>query len=292
MPEHLPKILVDDREVSRQDPNDEDKYTGVDLADAFRSHRYLPEVQSVRLTAGDIAFSGEGKGGLPVMVGVERKRIRDMLGSIRTGRFSGEQLPKLNTHYEHVFLLLEGDFRTDWATGLLSEYRWDPEERRKAWVPITLGKEVFLGLFLDSFIATITTHTPVQLIRTRDVKESVESVLSLAHSFSKPWDDHTAHISIHRPDQYGNEGKASTVRRVAFNLSGVGWERSGEIDRHFPSVESMVHKTTACDRCENRVCAPVLPSEFQKLDGFGKVLSKRVYSQLRGQHEEEGKSNG
>ena len=259
----LNTIHIDTREKERPHPFDASKTSGVDMLKLFKSHPSNPICIADTLDAGDFCFVGEGPEG-PTMVGVERKRLRDMMNSIRSGRFSGEQLPKLLDKYgQFAYLVIEGSsqFRTNFNSGILEE------KRGRDWVPWVQGRQSFLGLELDSFLNDIHACTPVKVRFTRDAQDTVGYILSLAHSFAKPWDQRHHHVAIHTPMKYAMIGKASTVRRVAYALEGVGWEKSGVIQDHFGSVEAMVKAN---------------PSEWARLPGFGKVLSEKVWNQLHG----------
>jgi ERCC4-type nuclease len=256
-------IYVDDREIERPHPTREGDTSGINMLNLVRDHRTHPTALPKHLPAGDFCFAGEGPKG-PALIGIERKRVKDMMASIRNGRFSGEQVPKLLDHYDFSYLVIEGRFRTNWHSGVLEE-KWGRD-----YSPVVVGKSTFVGLELESFLISIALRTPIRVVPTRDEKETVEFIISANHNFSKPWSDHSAHSAIHQPEQYATVGKASTVRRIAYTLSGVGWERSGVVEQHFSSVESMVSAS---------------PGDWAKLPGFGKVLSQRVWDQLHGNYD-------
>lgn len=260
----LSTIYVDDRERERPHPTRANVKSGTDMLSLVRSHRSHPTVLPKHLPAGDFCFAGEGPKG-PCLVGIERKRVKDMLSSIRTGRYAGEQIPKMIDHYDFKFLILEGRFRTNWYSGVLEE------KYGRDYAPVTVGKSTFLGLELDSFLIANVLCTPIRVQRTRDPQETVEFVMALHHRFNKPWDDNLKHVAaIHEPEQYATVGKASTVRRVAHTLDKVGWEKSGTIEQNFNSVADMVAAG---------------PKDWEKLPGFGKVLSQRIWAQLHGQYD-------
>ena len=236
----------------------------IDLTTPFRTHRSGPQVLVKRMPAGDFSFPGNGPSG-PCLVGIERKTVKDMLGSMRTGRFSGEQLPKLLDHYDYAYLVVEGPHRTNTLNGLMEE-PWG-----NTWRPVQLGsKSTFQGLELASFLNSVSLRSPLRVHCTRDYPATVEYILSLAWTFSKPWDRHQAHVAIHTPDPYVQIEKASTVRRVAYSLAGVGWVLSGEVEKSFATVESMVTATQ---------------KQWETVDGIGKVLAKKIWRQLHGREE-------
>lgn len=237
----------------------------VELLPILQSHRTKPDCQLTRLLAGDLCFSGDGRMG-SCMIGVERKRIKDMLNSIRTGRFSGEQLPKLIDRYEYCYLIVEGLWRSNWDTGELEE-RWG-----NGWTPVRLSKNgnTFVALELQSFLNTIATRTGVIILHSANDRDTVDQVVGLQRYYSKQWDKHHGHVVLHTPPQHVLLGKAGTVRRVAAALDGVGWEKSGTVASNFRSVEAMVNAGV---------------KDWIKLPGFGKVLANRVWKELRGEYD-------
>jgi ERCC4-type nuclease len=276
----LPTIYIDRREKAfrhRTGPL-AGRDVGIDLLPIFQKHRESPTCMERELIAGDICFSGDGPKG-PCLIGIERKRTRDMLTSIRSERFSGEQLPKLLDHYDFTYLVLEARIRTNWRTGVLEE------KKGPDWSPVHLGTEaVFVGLELDSFLTSIALRTPIRIIRTNDAHETVEACLTIAHSFAKPWDEHRAHIGIYTPDpaQMVTLSKASTVRRVANQLHGIGWTRSGAVDTAFQRIKCI----NCLETDPKSMCGATL-KVWQGLEGFGKIMAARAYKELKGEHEDE-----
>ena len=267
----LSTIYVDDREKERPHPTRENEKSGTDMLSLVQSHRDHPTVLPKHLPVGDFCFTGEGPKG-PALIGVERKRIKDMLSSVRTGRMA-EQLVGMLNHYDYSFLVLEGTFRTNWYSGILED------KYGRDYSPVTVGKSTFLGLELESTVSSILATTPVRYIRTRNERETVEWLISLNHAFSKPWDRQLAKVAaIHQPEQYATVGKASTLRRVGHALSGLGWERSGVLEQNYNSVWDVMSVDPNC-KC-------IRPAkDYEKLPGFGKVLSKRVWGQLHGNYD-------
>ena len=242
----------------------DDRVGSIELLPVFQSHRSKPDCQSARLSAADFCFSGNGAMG-NCMIGIERKRLKDMLNSIRSGRFSGEQLPKLVEQYEYVYLVVEGIWRCHWEDGALEE-RWG-----NGWTPVRFSGTgpVIMALELQSFLNTIATRTPVHILHSSSERDTVDQVVALERYYSKAWEKHHGHIALHTPPNHMLLGKAGTVRRVAAALDGVGWEKSGTVATQFKSVEQMVVASV---------------EDWMKLPGFGKVLSTRVWKELHGEY--------
>lgn len=255
-----------------------DERTGsVELAVTFQHHRSHPAVSIKRLPAADFCFSGNGPDG-PCMIGVERKTIygqtnahtgsqfRDLFSSIRTGRLSGEQLPKLLDHYDFIVIIVEGIFRTDAATGIIQVWV------RGKWEPALCGQSVFLASEMYRFLFTLSLQPRVVVVFLSSEKETVEYIVeTLQGYFAKPWDKHHAHMGLHTPSLMATIGKASTLRRMAAALKGIGWERSAAVEAHFGTVATMVNAD---------------PKEWMKIEGVGKVLSKRVWDEMHGKGNE------
>ena len=83
----------------------DDRIGSVELADPLRK-RGLPVVVE-RMEAADLAWESE-RDGERVVVGVERKRIDDVLTCIRTRRWSDHQLPAMREACDVIVLLIEG----------------------------------------------------------------------------------------------------------------------------------------------------------------------------------------
>ena len=56
----------------------------------------------------DVEFYGRGEKGKSVSVGIELKRLSELTGD--WDRFAGEQVPKMLDHYDHRYLVVEGEW--------------------------------------------------------------------------------------------------------------------------------------------------------------------------------------
>jgi ERCC4-type nuclease len=250
----------------------DDRVGSIDLLPLIQSHHTHPRCTSEHLLSGDIAFHGEGPKG-PSMVGIERKRIRDMINSIRTGRYSGSQLPTLIEYYDEYFLIIEGEYREGFSGAL--ELR---SESNGSWYPLKLshypGSQLIQYTELDHFLCTIESHTPVNVRRSSGPSDTVSQIISLYSHRQKLWDKHHSYQALHVPQSMVTIGKASFVRRVAAQLAGIGWEKSGNVSVKFKNVvPDMVNAG---------------PEEWASVPGIGKTLAKRAFDQLRGDFTEKG----
>lgn len=239
-------VVVDNREGS------------MDLLPHLRSAGL--EAEPGRLEFGDLFFTGSGPRGV-VRVGVEVKKLRDLLNSMRSGRLMGHQLPGMSQHYDFVFLLVEGVWR-EGDQGMLEE------PVRGGWREVRLGTSGFLWREVEGFLNTAELVCGVRVRRSQRIQETAAVVKALHHWFGKEWREHGSHRVIYSPppDQVMLYNP-SVVRRVAKELPGVGWDRSGAIESRYKSV---------VDLC----CASW--KELAQIPGIGEVTAKRVVRALNG----------
>lgn len=218
-----------------------------------------------RLEYGDFSWLGEGPGGAPVTIGVEHKRLDDLLQSITTGRFAGHQLPGLLQSYDHTYLIIEGLWRPCPTSGLLQV------RAGRDWVDQGRGARRWMYRDIEHWIMTMELKGGVIVRRTSTSDETARLLHALYGWWSKGWDDHRSHLvlsqahAINRSHDPALLSKPSLVRRVANELPGIGWDRSAAVASHFPTVLDMVLAT---------------PKDWAKVPGIGKTTSTRVVDAL------------
>lgn len=214
------------------------------------------EVELVELPFADIAFIGVGPDSRPVPVGIEVKKLGDLLACIGNGRFSGHQLPGLLGDYESVWLLVEGLWRPD-ATGVLET------PMHGGWRPLQYGNRRWMYREVDNFLLTLTLKAGVRVIRTGSSRETAQSLVDLYKWWTvKGWDGHKSHLAIHQiAPPTALLRKPSLMRVLASNLPNVGWERSLAVERHFASIRAMVAAGA---------------KEWAKVEGIGKGIAGKL----------------
>lgn len=93
-------------------------------------------VELTTLTFGDLMWCGRGEGGQPLDIGIEFKMLPDLIGSIRSERLQGHQLPGMRAakpgklpRYAHAYLLVQGELKYDSSGALLrrvGQHTWKP----------------------------------------------------------------------------------------------------------------------------------------------------------------------
>lgn len=218
------------------------------------------------LDYGDAAFVGRGPDDRPVAVGIEVKRIAELLTDRE--RFTGHQLPGLLANYEAVWLIVQGMWRIG-SDGTL-EVPHGRNGSRARWSPLAYGGRGFCWRDYAGLLTTLETKAHVRIRQTTGADQTARTIAALYHWWtSKTWEAHRAHLAWYDPP----EGlvplvEPPTVARVAHAaVQGIGWRRAHAIAQVFPTVEAMVSATAA---------------EWRLVDGIGTVLAKRMVEALHG----------
>ena len=213
-----------------------------------------------KLQFGDASFMGQGPGGIPAMVGVERKTIQDFVHSIETGRLQGHQLPGLMASYNYIYIILEGIWRS--KEGLIKTWS------RGGWQDIRCGREKGLtSSALDGLMNTISILSGVTIRQSSDSLHTVDIIVNLWRWWQKEWDKHTGNKGFqHGPRSVEILTKPSLIRRMAKELPGIGWERSRLVSNHFQTVLNMV----LADEWE-----------WEEIEGIGSITANNVVEAMR-----------
>jgi ERCC4-type nuclease len=78
-------------------------------------------VEETTLEFGDLMWEGRGEKGEPVLVGIEFKKLEELVQAIRTERLQGHQLVGMRETYRYSYLFIEGRLMFDSRTGLLQK---------------------------------------------------------------------------------------------------------------------------------------------------------------------------
>jgi ERCC4-type nuclease len=234
------------------------------------------EATPTRLEAGDIAFFGNGPNDDVWYIGIEYKSVNDVVSCVKSGRFTGTQLPAMMELYDISFLLIEGISRPDPRTGQVVRYQ---------------GKQNSFSLGLpykayDNFLTSVMVFSalsgkPCFVKTSGNVGESIQIIRDIHAFFSKKWEDH---VAMKRPDmtkvqnvtfdysllvepEPGNpEYPKHVLRKSIFQVDRIGWEVAGKLADRFGTMESL------------------MAAGQKELigDKVGNVLAERIYQTLHG----------
>lgn len=204
------------------------------------------------LTFGDFAFEGIGPDNVPIMVGIERKTINDLINSIQSRRLVTHQLPGLTDHYDRCYLLVEGKLMAQPGTGNLIRPDFSKWNRgggkgnkgsSRRFVNIKVAGRVVKKGDIINFLASVEEFWGVRILRTDNREDTAITVSSLAGWWGKQYTSHSTHtdfdphqrllqVSAVRPNQ--------TMRFVA-SMKGVGPSMALEMARAFPNFGEIVN---------------------------------------------------
>lgn len=189
-----------------------------ELADPLR-RAGLP-VDVTHLDYGDCAFSGRGEHGAPLWIGIELKKIGELVDSLQSKRFQGHQLLGLCREFDRRYLLVEGDYHHD--------------TKGRAVVFRGIGKPkplpgVSSAVALELEILNIQTRGGVWIRHTTSRRDTLRVVESIYRYWTdKALDDHKSHLAVYAPDfDQGLLVPISDFRKVvAMVLPGCGLQVS------------------------------------------------------------------
>ena len=220
--------------------------------------KLLDDAILVELDAGDIAFTGNGPDG-EVEIGVEIKKVNDLINSIMTGRLSGHQVPKLLESYYRAYIIVEGICKEDKEGGLnvIRGTRWKRMER---------GKRGIQYEGVCSYLTTLEEQAGIVVRTTADMAATATQITYLYNWWQKPYASHKAlHQLYKRTPPTVSFVKPSLLRVIASDLPHVGYELSKEVERYFKTIERMMGASE---------------EEWREIKGIGKGIAREVWEKL------------
>jgi ERCC4-type nuclease len=246
-------ILIDDREE-----NATKKRLNLDLLQHFE--RMHIQAEAVRLDYGDAAFEIHGPDG-PMMVGVERKRLHDMLDCIKDGRYSGHQKIGMREFgYGISVLIIEGHWKPHDPDGWLMEgysggISWGYCRPRGA---RTLYSMLYRALISISLSGVVVTYS-------RDPFHTAFNIHEWYQWGQKSWDGHTSLMELHRLALPQLAAKPSLTQAWASHLPNVGAKKSDLAARRFRSALELANADE---------------SEWLKIPGIGIKSAQEIVREI------------
>lgn len=237
------------------------------------------EAKSAFLNSGDFAWEGNYRDGETVIVGLELKKLSDMLASMRSGRYA-EQVEKMREEYQICYLLVVGSYAPN-DDGVLCV------PARGGWAPLSLstreqrsektrGRNYFSYSELDKFLASVECLENTIVRKACNKHDALHQIINLHNWWQKPWDSHGSTKAVkYQSNQIFT--KASTCRLIAAQLPGVGWDMAGKVERWFEgNVLRMI------DATEDDWAEISWTTEKGKKNSIGPKRAAAIYQALRG----------
>lgn len=204
---------------------------------------FLPqEVTVARLQYGDAYFLGNGPDGL-LSIGVERKTVGDLLGSIRSGRFQGHQLPGMSSNFDVMYVVIEGIYRAHPGSKTIEQLR------HGKWQPLH-GRGIKMSS-MTKLINTMSIICGVQVRFTIDESATADLIKDLYAWWQTPFDHHKSHVGFQLPPatQAALVEPPSLFRCIVKELPGIGWEKSLAVESHFLTLDRVLESSMS-DWCQ------------------------------------------
>lgn len=235
-----------------------------DLAPSLKQLKIPVEV--TKLEFGDAAVVGRGPEGRPVLVGVEVKKVGDLIQSLRDYRLTDHQLPGMMACYEKVHLLVEGIWSSSPRGELLAT-------KGVELAPPPFGEHPWSYQEFANRLNTLKYRHGVVVDYTADRRGTAAWLAALWHWWrDKPWEAHESFLGMKEKTLEASDPLMAAVappcikmRVAAALLKGIGYHRARAIADYFPSVRAMMNAEV---------------KEWAKVDGIGTKIAARVVAEI------------
>lgn len=221
----------------------------VDLAEPLRKLGLPVELRMLEF--GDLAWTGRGPAG-DVRVGVELKKVGDLLNSLRSNRLPGHQLPGLQQSYDYRYLLVEGVWEVD-AAGYVVINGGTHKATRMA------SQE------LEERLLTLATLGGIDVQYTFSRRATLRRLAALYRWWTdRGWDDHSSHVVVYQPQQIA---PVSQFRRTVMTLPAIGMKTSKAVEKQFGTLRRAFLASAA---------------GWLEIDGIGAKTANRIQEVIDG----------
>lgn len=205
----------------------DDRVGSVDLA------KYLPAATVTRMEFGDAVVVGH-----ELSVGVELKRVGDLLRVIQDGRFVARQLPGLLRSFDRIYLVVEGAFKPGPAGEFLLKRGRDWYQpdwgRRNGWSFAEVQRWLF----------SVEEGAGIRVAYTRDAFHTATWLGEMDAEFSKPAAKRRALHAVYTPPLTGF-APPTLAREWANCVPGVADRMSALVAARFRSGKRLANATVA-----------------------------------------------
>lgn len=227
----------------------------------------LVEVFHGEKSTADVIIPGMGPAG-EVLVGVEVKKLADLLQSETSGRLADTQLPQLfDMHGNYVWLLSIGSYRCGYS-GALEVYN----HKHKKWFPYRVGPRAVPFAYLEAFLVEVSVMG-VHIKQVPDLGTAAQWLVALHNWWQKPWDKHRAMRKVDNSHERAlMPGLDLTTNQrqmldIATKLPVLGYERAWAACHCFENSLDMINAGV---------------ERWMEVPGVGKVIAKAIVEALSG----------
>lgn len=228
----------------------------------------IPHIQRIGIRCdksplqyGDAAFEGRGPLGT-IAVGIERKRLHDMLNCIDDARYTGHQRIGMKQMYQVSVLIIEGHWKPHDGDGMLMEgfsggISWGYCRYR---TQRTMYAKLYRYLISVALSGVIVTYS-------RDPFHTAFNITEWFQYFQKNWQGHTSLQEMQKIAIPTLNQKPSLVRKWAADLDGIGVKLSEDAEKLFKTPIKL---------------AQADESEWLRIPGVGVKTAQQVVKEVWG----------
>lgn len=211
------------------------------------------------LDFGDAAIIGRTND-QEISVGIERKRIHDLLSSMESGRLVGHQIPGMLEEYDRSYVLVEGLWRPDDDRRLVVY-------KGKGFSPIQHGSRRYGTKDIHSFLTSIREMFGIWVITTGSSSHTAAWIDDLHYWYNKK-KHRTGEVMVANPAPALGVGfrRPTTLARMLVGLDGVGGRKALDLANRFGSMEELMSAS---------------PSDIMEVEGIGETIAEGIWRQLR-----------
>ena len=210
------------------------------------------------------------------LIGYERKKLSDLIASMKDRRLAGHQIQGMRKIYDRVELIIEGYWRPNPDTGALETMQ------RGQWAPVYHQSEGISYRQLDSYLYSLCEKAGVVSWRTGSTADTAHLYASRYHWWRKDYDAHRSHDALYTNDPSAQRrgavmvmnGDPSPVVLLAAQIPGID-SKAWDVGKHFRSPYDMV----SADVDEWRTVH--WTDRSGKSKRFGKESCKKIVDWLR-----------
>jgi len=226
------------------------------------------EAEIVELEFADVAFSGKGPKGQSVDIGIELKTLNDLVGSLRSGRLAGHQLPGLRAQYDHAWLVVEGMWRAD-DRGQVVTY----QGKSRGWCSLHAHCS---ASEMEKQLLTLELCGGLHVRYTNARSDTVRFLGNLYRWWTDvALDHHTSHLVVHEPPTFV---PIDAWRQLFTKLPGVGIKASKAVAEHFNNSVRLAARATVSEWADIRV----VDESTGKSRRLGTAIAERIVKFLEG----------
>lgn len=204
---------------------------------------------------GDFQFdseSGWSGSASPIKFCGDRKKVPDLLACIDDGRHLNQVRNAYAAGFSRQALIVEGTIKEGPGNTVVQRKGARPTET-------TFSR-------LKAYLYQLHYMMRVQVIFTKNLKETIREIYYLWDMFQTAPDDHDSLRKFYVPPMTSVTMRPSLLRRMAKELRYIEWDRSLAAEKRFETVQEMANASK---------------EDWQSIPGFGEVIAHSAVTELQ-----------